>query len=276
MVTNPSLNAFQQLPFQGQLDLQFPGNTVTMQVDPTQATPLIAGQAVKLSTNNFGTPSVVAVTSNSDAIIGFVVRNLKDQNYSAGNYVEITTPGSVMWMTAEAAITRGQNVQIDYTNNQINPSDGSTSVVGYAYDAAINAGDVIRVWVQKASLIGTAERSINVVATLAQINAGLVLIPGVAVKKIEVSDFTARVTGAFATGTSVILESTNVTPVVAVTFAEAGLTNGAVLVPGSANTTLGAGFGLPLGAGDGLQVVNSGAAQTGGTSITFNITYTIA
>ena len=86
-------------------------------------------------------------------------------------------------------------------------------------------------------------------------------------------NYVARVTGAFTTGTAVILQSTNVTPVLVTTLAEAALTNGAILTPGSANTTLGAGFATPLGSGDGLKVVNSGSNQAGGTSILFSITY---
>ena len=111
---------------------------------------------------------------------------------------------------------------------------------------------------------------------MAEINAGKVLIPGIAGQKITITDYVARVTGGFATGTSIKLQSTNAVPVDAVTIAEAGLTNGAVLLPASANTTLGAGYAQQLGAGDGLKVANVGAAQTGGTSIDFTISFTQA
>ena len=113
----------------------------------------------------------------------------------------------------------------------------------------------------------------TVTATLAQINAGLTLISGVTGQYITVTGFSAVVSGNFASGTAVILQSTNATPLVVATLAEAGLTNGTTLTAGGSNVTNGAGLGFALGSGDGLQVVNSGSAQTGGTSITFTITY---
>ena len=103
--------------------------------------------------------------------------------------------------------------------------------------------------------------------------SGLVLIPGLTGAAIRVLDYNATVLGNFATGTAVVVESTNAVPVVVTTIAEAALTNGAITFPGIANNTLGAGFSAALGSGDGLQVVNSGAAQTGGTSVRFDITF---
>jgi hypothetical protein len=183
-----------------------------------------------------------------------------------------------MYMVASAAIARFGYVEIDFsTVGNVNPSAGINPVIGFALDEAVNVGDLIRVYVEVPSSGNSSKsaiKSVTVTATLAQINAGLLLIPGVTGQKINVVDYTARVTGNFATGTSVELESTNASPVAVSTIAEAGLTTGAILKPSSANTTLGAGFSTPLGTGDGLQVVNNGSAQTVGTSITFTLNYT--
>ena len=99
------------------------------------------------------------------------------------------------------------------------------------------------------------------------------LITGRANQTITVLNYVARVSGTFATGTSILLQSTNATPVVVATIAEAALTNNAVLLPSSANTTLGAGFAAALGSGDGLQLINGGSPQTAGTSVALTITY---
>ncbi|MBZ5673702.1 MAG: hypothetical protein LAP61_05590 [Acidobacteriia bacterium] len=272
MALNP--NQFSQTTVAGQLDLEFAGSIVSANVSQNQATALVAQQGVKIENSAGGTPKMLAMTSNTDTPWGFVVRNLKDANFPTNAAMEVARDNAVMYMTASGAIARGAPVEYDYVANKVGPSLGVNPVIGEAYDKAAADGDLIRVWLHlPSSNDAVSTKVIDVTATLAQINAGLVLIPGAAGKKLKVTNYIARVTGAFATGTSVELESTNASPVAVSTIAEAGLTNGAVLTPGSANTTLGAGFGAAMGTGDGLQVVNNGSAQTGGTSIEFTITY---
>lgn len=111
--------------------------------------------------------------------------------------------------------------------------------------------------------------------TLAELNAGKTILPAVASRTIRVVDFTARVSGTFATHTSADLEDTNGTPVAIQTLLVAGLTDGAVLKDGTANVTRGVGMWGDLTAGAGIAVTNTGAAATGGTSITFDIQYVV-
>jgi hypothetical protein len=281
-MVNPNINQFAQTTVQGQLDLQFLGSVVSARVSPNQATPLIAGQAVKIDTtadtqSQDGVLPVIALAANSDSAIGVIGRDLKDINFPANSRIQLAMKDSAMYMTANAAITRGSPVEYVIASNTVISWAGVNPILGYAYDVSAAQGDLIRVFLNPPAFTNqSVEKTLNVVATLAQINAGLVLIPGTAGKKITLTNYTARVAGNFATGTAVILESTNASPVLVTTLAEAGLTTGAVLVPASGNTTLGAGYAAPLGSGDGLQVVNSGSAQTAGTSITFTISYTQA
>lgn len=275
-----NINQFAQTSVQGQLDLEFAGSVLTAQVDAAQVTPLIAGQFVKGATTTKGLPKVIAVAANSDASFGVVVRNLKDNNFPALAQVEVALFGSVIWLTSAGAITRFASVeQVAATPGSVVSSGGTNPVIGFALDGASGSGQLMRVFLQApfaavdASLNG-AVRTVNVTATLAQINAGKILIPAAAGQSITVLNYIGRVVGAFAAGTSVELESTNGTPVAVATIAEAGLTNGAILTPAESHTTLGAGFGVPLGVGDGLQIVNNGSAQTTGTSIQFTITFT--
>lgn len=274
-----NINQFKLSTVQGQLDMEVAGTVISAQVDAAQGTALVAGQAVKLATTSGGVPKVVGLAANTDQAFGFLTRNLKDQSDPAGAACEIAMFGSVMWMTAGAAITRGAAVEVVYTTTKIITSAGTNPVVGFALDKASADGDLIRVYVQapfsniQPNLTQRAQIA-TVTATLAQINAGLTLIPGVAGQAITVSNVVARVVGTFATGTSVELESTNASPVAVLTYAETAIAGSTVLVPGAANTTLGAGYAVPLGSGDGLKVVNNGSAQTGGTSIEFTVTFT--
>lgn len=275
-MTTPNINQFSQTTVAGQVDLEFPGSVVTARVSPNQATALVAGQAVKLdtSTANSGIPNLLATTSNGDTPWGITLRNLKDASFPTLSALEIGRDNTVVHLTASGAITRGALVEIDYAAFTISQSAGINPVIGEAYDASTASGHLIRVWLKlPKGNTDSAVKVLSVVATQAQINAGLVLLPGVAGKAITVLNYTARVLGTFTAGTSFELESTNASPVAVTTIAEAGLTTGAVLLPGSANTTLGAGFSAPLGSGDGLKAINNGTADTGGTSITLTITY---
>lgn len=271
-----NVNQFAQAPVLGQMDLQFQGSVVTAMVSKNQATALVAGQPVKVEDALGGIPAVLALAAASDAVSGFLARNLKDQNFPTLSRAEMAMDGSVMYMVASAAIARFGAVEIDFaTAGNVKPSGGINPVVGLAFDKAVNVGDLIRVLIRVPSTAtGANGRVANVTATLAQINAGLVVIPGALGKKITITSVVQRVIGAFASGTSVNLQS-DATSVIVEATAEAGLTNGAVLTTApTANVTLGAGFATPLPAGEGAKIVNIGAAQTVGTSIQFTISYT--
>jgi len=118
--------------------------------------------------------------------------------------------------------------------------------------------------------------SLTATATLTQINAGLTLLAGVTGKTITVLDFKAKVTGTFATATSVEIEDTNASPVAIASTAVAGLTDGAILNEVESNTTMGAGYLGTLTASEGIAITKTGSDATGGTSITVKIDYIIS
>lgn len=277
-----NINQFAQTPVQGDPDLGFRGSVISCSVSPNQATPLVPGQIVKLDTTinpRSATPAVIGLASASDTSFGVVLRNFKDQNYPANARVEIGCDATVVYMTADTAnftILPAGAVEADIGNNTVLASQGINPTIGFALDGVTAAGSLFRVWMRPPVFsTPTQIKTASFTATLAQINAGLILIPGVAGKKITISNVIARVVGAFATGTSVELESST-TAVAVETIAEAALTNGAVLFPTSANVTLGAGFAAALPVGEGVSVANNGSAQTAGTSITYTITYSQA
>lgn len=275
MVLNPNQFALETV--QGQLDLLAPGTVISGAVSASQATPIVAGQAVKLEDSAGGVPKFLSLGGDTEDTFGFMVRNIKDINRSASDALEVAIAGAVMVMTAGAAIGRGEKVEVVSATNKVIESAGVNPVVGYALDKAAADGDLIRVYIttpETASIGVNIIKTIQVTATLAEINAGKVLIPGIVGRKIVVTNFVERVTGAFTTGTAVVIES-GTTGVDVASSAQAQLTNGAVLVPSSSGVTLGAGFAAQLPVDEGLKVSKTGSDFAGGTSIAFTISYTL-
>lgn len=270
-----NLNQFAQTEQAGQLDLsQGSANVFPCMVSANAPASLVAGQAVKIEASAGGPPKVLAITANNDPVFGFVVRNLKDATRAINQPLEIAGQETVMYMTSGGAISRGQAVEYDFVSGNVFASAGVNTVIGYALDQVVNTGDLIRVYITSTPglpAIGGV-KTITVTATLAQINAGLVAIPGQTGRKIQVLNFTEKVTGAFTTNTSVNLQS-GTTSVIVEATAQSALTNGAVLLPASSGVTLGAGFAAALPVGESLNVANIGTAAAGGTSITYTITY---
>lgn len=287
------MNQLKMIPVQGQLDLAVFNNVITGQVDTNVVTPLVPGQAVKLVTTSNGIPIVTPLTANTDATFAFVSYNIKDVNFPARSRVELAMPFTTMQMTASAAIVAGAKIEVIYTTNKVKTNAGVNPVAGYALDAASADGDLIRVVIlspytspftvadiaglQAALDVLTAgvladNKQVTVVATLAEINAGKVIVPAVAGKSIKVLGVIQRVSGTFGANTSVDLQSTTSAEKVLVSL-NAVLTNGSVLVNTGTNYTAGAKFGLPLTVSESLSVVNVGSAATTATNITFTVTY---
>jgi hypothetical protein len=140
-------NQFAQIPVQGQLDLSYNTTTIACQVDSTQVGSLVPGQSVKLIDSLGGVPKVVAVTSDSDTVFGFVNYNVKDRLYAAGDALEISSLyGNVMFLQATAAIARGALLKgVVATVGGVATVTAGAKIVGWALDKAANSGDLIRV-----------------------------------------------------------------------------------------------------------------------------------
>jgi hypothetical protein len=115
----------------------------------------------------------------------------------------------------------------------------------------------------------------RITVTLAQANAGYTLLPALAGVRYDILDYTILSNGNFAAVTDYKIQDTADTPINVVTLAVAALTDGAIIVPGTANTTPGAGFTGPLTMGKGVQIVKNGSAGTGGTSLVISLRYKI-
>lgn len=144
MALNSNQFAFEAV--QGQVDLQqVNANVFSCQIDKDEAATLVAGEAVSVVDSAGGVPKVEQLSGDTDEAFGFITRNLKDAEFVAENRVEIARSGTVIWMTAGAAIARGAKVEYDVSAVKVITSAGTNPIVGIAYDKAGADGDLIRV-----------------------------------------------------------------------------------------------------------------------------------
>jgi hypothetical protein len=124
------------------LNPQLPSTTVV-----TPATPV---SIVSNTGANSNSPILVApVTSDSTAILGFAIAGYQTDNYVPGNRFDVAVGGMEMIMEASVAMSAGTIVGCTYTSDiQIKPASGdsdSVQPIGILLNAAVNAGDKVRV-----------------------------------------------------------------------------------------------------------------------------------
>lgn len=149
--SQPQPNQVAQSTVLGVLDLRFNPGTVAVQVDISQSGPIYPGQALKLVDSSGGVPKVVACTANSDQCYGFATFNSKNPYFLPGDALEMSMASNCMWLRATAAIARGARVVLNVvTTGGVAAVSGSGGerIVGWAYDKAVNPGDLIRVMIQ--------------------------------------------------------------------------------------------------------------------------------
>jgi predicted RecA/RadA family phage recombinase len=280
-------NQFAQATVQGQMDLEFTGGgVISGQVYASEATALVAGQPIKMVDSAGGVPKVTALTANTDATFAYVARNIKDQNFPAGAAVELAMNGSIMYMTSGAAIARGAKLENVYNTVKVITNAGTNPVCGVALDKATATDQLIRVLILTpvtssqtiADIAGlqtaldARNQTVTVTCSLAELNAGKVLIAGVTGKKITVTGLTRRVTGNAAAATSVDVQS-DATSVKVFVDLIAALTTGAVIINKETNCTPGAGWAVELPVNEGVEAQSVGSALTTLTSIQYTVTY---
>lgn len=152
-----SPNSFGQQLVCGLVDLRMAHATVSCMIDASVGTgQLMAGQAVKMVDSAGGPPKVVAATANSDSIVGFLNYDVKNAVYLANYAAEMSMAGNAIYLYATTPISRGQAVCLDINTvggvQALVGSSGNT-VVGWAYDKAVAAGALIRVYLKTPSFL---------------------------------------------------------------------------------------------------------------------------
>ncbi len=144
MAQNP--NQFVQSPEKGQNDLTINPSVFSVQVDAAQATALVPGQLVKMSTTAGGVPKVIASAAVGDDHFGVVVFNRKTSSFPALSMMEVAAWGSVVYMEASAAITRGAAVAFAASGLKVATAVSTNTIVGRALDTASGDGSLVRVY----------------------------------------------------------------------------------------------------------------------------------
>lgn len=142
-----AMNAFAPTgEIKGRLDLQANIDSLSCIIDSTQNTAIKAGTPVKVVTTSAKLPHIVACASG-DLIMGFVKHSPRKDSFVAGDVVEVSYGGDVMYLEADSAINAGVPVNVtDFTDMAVGPI-GSTagSTVGFALEKATSAGQLVRV-----------------------------------------------------------------------------------------------------------------------------------
>lgn len=141
-----SQNQFQMSSQLGMIDLRYDYNTISAQVDVSQVGSLYSGAAVKVVDSAGGVPKVIAVAANADEVFGFINYDIKSKAYVAGDSLEISQAGNVMFLYATTAIARGARCQLAISTNGgvAAITTAGADIVGWALDKGA-IGDLIRV-----------------------------------------------------------------------------------------------------------------------------------
>lgn len=147
-------NQFAITPYCGELDMQFNPDTVSVQIDVTQATPLFSGAAVKMVDSAGGVPKVIGCAADSDSVLGFINYDAKTIQFVAGSMAEISMSGNVQYLFSTGAISRGAQVTLDLTTmGGVAQATGSSNntIVGWAFDKFPAAGTLARIFIKTPS-----------------------------------------------------------------------------------------------------------------------------
>lgn len=147
-MANLNINQFQMVAIRGQQDLQIAQTgSLSCIVSPNQATPLKAGDYVKIdatvtTAGNF--PNVVAAADTVVGLVFVVIHSVQHDSYSAGDVIQCAPliNGPVVFETAAATIAPG--AAVEDTGSSTVQTQASNKLRGYALDPGVT-GQLLRV-----------------------------------------------------------------------------------------------------------------------------------
>lgn len=145
----PVPNQFAQAAQLGMIDQRLDYSTFPAQIDVSETGTLYAGAPVKLVDSAGGIPKVKLIEATTDLVFGYINYNQKNVSFIAGSPVELSLAGNVIYLYSVGAIGRGIRVVPSLiTNGGVAAVSGSgaENIVGWAYDKASAAGELIRVY----------------------------------------------------------------------------------------------------------------------------------
>ena len=141
-----SMNMFTQDRVKGDVCAQPSPNTLSVQVDPSSASTIVAGSAVKL-TGQVGKTIIVDLAAETDIVFAYVIHSGKKNSYTARQMAEVVLPGSAIVLQAYGAITRGGRLEWYPTGTKVKQALGVNPVSGLALDTAADGG-LLRVLIE--------------------------------------------------------------------------------------------------------------------------------
>lgn len=132
----------------GMLDPKSLGTVIPAQAVSGLTDPLYPGMAVML-TNDSG--KMIQVNEQFASVMppfGVIVYDAKKNSYDSQEVMEIASGGSMVWVEAGAAFSRGVQLTYDATNKNYIAATTGVSIVGIALDNAAAEGDLIRLLVK--------------------------------------------------------------------------------------------------------------------------------
>ncbi len=198
----------------------------------------------------------------------------------AGALGAIRVTGVIRLTKASATVftvASGDLVRWD-SSTDLAVTDASKPLVGIAVAGGADGDEYVDVLLKQSAPSGTA-RVLRVRATIAQVNAGLTLLPAVAGSKYRLHDAVAiAIGGAAAAVTTVdILATQSASSVKLVAFAQASLTRSAVLRAGGSGATVladGASF-VQNDVNTAITIGKTGSDVTTATHIDVLLTYSV-
>ena len=162
-------NQFEQSTEKGKQDLFFNSNTLPCEIHSTETATLVPGQAVKLYDSAGGVPKVVKIAADTDKIFGIIPYIVKKSSFVAGDRLEVASESNVIVMEASAAIARGAQVMPVVAGSKVATATAGKTIMGFAYDKAADAGDLIRVYLLpyvNSAISGTAADTVAILPTV--------------------------------------------------------------------------------------------------------------
>lgn len=211
---NLSTNSFEQGPkVAGQIGLSKNFNTIEALVDAsvTDANALVTGQLVEDTGADTPIPSVQGLTADDGNFFGVVQYNKKNRDHKAQYPLGISRNGNCVYLIANEAIAQGTNVSpIVSMKSRIVKGHPAKAHVGWAYDAATSAGQLIRIMLgertryEQPGTPGKGDLDVDFQANLLKVVAGGALAPGDSVEVTNSATTLPTVTKANATDDNIL------------------------------------------------------------------------
>lgn len=129
------LNSFNMTVVPGQVAMSSPAS-MTVQLIGTSVETLLPTYPVKLVTGTGVVPLVELAVPGTDDIYGLVLFNAKYSSWAAEDYLQISTKGTIMHLTAGATLNRGARVGLNTSTLKLQAAEAGNAI-GILLDEAV-------------------------------------------------------------------------------------------------------------------------------------------